>query len=78
MPELLKELQEKFGKSEGLRIFNTILPGIMGDFNKMLEKAGTNMLVTEEYRLEDGSGVIKVKGKKNANGEITVEAHFSS
>ena len=76
MQELLLELQQRFGNAEGLRIFNTILPGIMGDFNSMLKISGIGVTVSEEYRLEDGSGVIRVQGKRQADGDAIIEAHL--
>lgn len=76
MQDLLGELQERFGEKEGFRIFNTILPGIMADFNNMLKAVGLGTEVSEEYRLEDGSGIIKVTGKRLSKGDIEAEAHL--
>ena len=76
MDGLLQELQDRFGHREGLRIFNVIMPGIMGDFNRMLKKAAAGSPVFEEYRLEDGSGVIRMKGTRGADGKVSVEGHL--
>lgn len=77
MDKLLIELQEKYGVAEGLRLFNTVLPGIMSDFNRMLKNAGVGRVISEEYRLDDGSGAIVVKGFRQADGEIKTEANIA-
>lgn len=74
MDNLLDQLQDKFGATEGLRMFNKVMPGIMGDFTKMLKATGVDKVISEEYRLDDGSGVIIVKGCRHADGTIKTEA----
>ena len=74
LEELLADLQEAYGKTEGLRLFNTVIPGIMGDFNKMLRKSRAGEWIAEEYRLDDGRGVIIVEWSRTANGEAKLKA----
>ena len=73
MDNLLNHLQDKFGAVEGLRVFNKAMPGIMGDFTKMLKASGVDKVISEEYSLDDGSGVIIVKGSRHADGTFEVE-----
>lgn len=51
------------------------MPGIISDFNRMLDKASHGHEVSEQYGTEDRRAVILVKGKKSANdqAEITMD-----
>ena len=76
--ELLGDLCSVKGTSEGVRLYQTIMPGIIGDFANMLDKAGTGETVSEEYRLEDMSGKIGMEGERLPNGEIKLRARYVS
>ena len=76
MDELLCELQERKGTSEGARIYRTILPGILSDFNSMLKNAEIGKTVSEEYRIDDGSGTVWVSGERHADGKTNIRAHL--
>ena len=53
MDEFLKECKETYGEVKGFRIYTTILPGILGDFKKMLSLAKVDAKVSEEYKIDD-------------------------
>ena len=72
---LEKELQKVYGQQEGSRVFRTVLPGILGDFLKMLAGVPTGTRVQEEYRLEDGKGVIVLTARRTG-GSPEIEAVF--
>ena len=58
---------------DGIKVMNTILPGIIMDFQKVLVDRDGSDEVTEEYRLEDGKGVIQVKGRRTPDGDMTID-----
>ena len=72
---LEKDLQRAYGLQEGSRVFRTVLPGILGDFLKMLAAAPAGTRVQEEYRLEDGRGTIALSARKTG-GSPEIEAVF--
>ena len=49
------------------------MPGILADFSKMLNNAGPDAHVTEEYNLEDRKGTIVLECEKvnGVPGEIS-------
>ena len=72
---LEEELKKCYGQEEGMRVYRTIIPGILGDFAKVIRQAPPGSIAREEYRLEDGRGIIYMTAKKDrANPEI--EAAF--
>ncbi|MBR6222074.1 MAG: hypothetical protein IKQ71_01405 [Lachnospiraceae bacterium] len=50
----------------------TVSPGIFADFMKMLKSAPPEKIVTEEYRMEDGTGSVFMKGKKKHDGSVEI------
>ena len=46
--ELIQKLDKMYGKENGARICMTILPGILGDFQKMLAASAPGSPVREE------------------------------
>ena len=66
--KLIKELEEIYGKDKGMTVFRTIMPGIIADFDKMLNAAAVGELVTEDYRLEDRKATLRLTGKRTAGG----------
>ena len=76
MDTLLSELKERYGQAEGLRLFHTVMPRIMGDFNKMLKKSAVGKTISEEYHIDDGTSVIVLKGCRLPDGSVKTEAHM--
>ena len=62
IPELTAGLDKLYGPGQGMRVYMTIMPGILADFRKMLLRAAPGAEVTEDYLLEDGKGTIRMAG----------------
>ena len=77
MDEIIRGLELVYGSGKGLKTYNVIMPGILSDFNNMLKKAPIGEEISEEYRLEDGKGVIRVKGHRKGNGDISTSISFT-
>ncbi|MCR5649695.1 MAG: hypothetical protein K6F86_00765 [Lachnospiraceae bacterium] len=77
MEEIIKQLDALYGPGKGLHVYNTIMPGIIADFNKMLASAPAGKEISEEYRLDDGKGSVIIKGKRSSNGETSMTSTFS-
>ena len=71
----INKLDSIYGTGRGLDIYTKIMPGIISDFNRMLDKASPGQEVCEQYGTEDKRAVLSVKGKKSASGqaEITMD-----
>ena len=72
---VINKLDNIYGTGRGLDIYTKIMPGIIADFNRMLDKASPGQEVCEQYGTEDKRAVVSVKGKKSASGqaEITMD-----
>ena len=75
---LKEQLIKHYGSKEGMRIYLAIVPGILSDFKKMLNKAAPGEQVKETYRFEDENAGVEVTGSKNAAGKMQMEAHLVS
>lgn len=42
-----------YGEKRGAAVCNAVIPGVLGDFRKMLAKAAEGAAVTETYRIDD-------------------------
>ena len=71
---MIQKLNSLYGEGEGMKVFTTIMPGILSDFQKMLSSSSVGEIVTEEYRLEDGKGTIVMTGNRDASGNISMDA----
>lgn len=71
---LIKEFQKIYGAEAGMRICTTVMPGIIADFSKMLARERTGREISEEYILEDGKAVLKLKGRTSENGIPDISA----
>ena len=69
MDDIIKQLDQIYGPGRGFSVCNTIMPGILADFNKMLKNAPVDREISEEYCLEDMKASILVKGKRKSNGD---------
>ena len=70
MKSLQEELGRVYGTQEGMRISWTVMPGILADFRKMLDKAPAGRTVREEYRMEDGRISLRLEGRALATGSM--------
>ncbi len=57
-----------YGEKKGLAVCNAVIPGVMGDFRKMLERAAPGETVRETYRLDDKKGDIALTGRREEAG----------
>ena len=53
-----------YGEEKGLAVCNAVIPGVMGDFRKVLQKAGEGVNACETYRLDDKKGDIRLEGRR--------------
>ena len=72
---LREAMQTRYGASEGLRVFQTVVPGILSDFMKMMAKAPAGVSVQEEYILEDHKGRIVLRAESRT-GKPVIRAEF--
>ena len=73
--ELIRQFQARYGPGNGMKVYFTVMPGILADFSRMLdERPGETM--TEEYRLEDGKGSLILTGFKRADRTTQVDITF--
>ena len=70
--EVIKKLDGWYGPGQGFSVYTTIMPGILRDFNQMLQE-NPGQTVQEEYRLEDGKGSLFLSGRLLKNGEQEIE-----
>ncbi|MBQ6621446.1 MAG: hypothetical protein IJH75_01250 [Mogibacterium sp.] len=54
----------EYGPQEGTRISRVVMPGILADFRKRLEKAFPGVTVEEDYHLEHTKTVVLLRGRK--------------
>ncbi len=73
MKELLENIEKNVGKEKIAHYQTVILPQILMDFNKLLENAPKNRLISEEYRMEDGSLTILLSGIKDNKDRCLVK-----
>ena len=76
MDDIIKQLDQIYCPGRGFSVCNTIMPGILADYNRMLDHAPVGKEISEEYRLGDGKGAIHVKGIRQHNGKISTDIRF--
>ncbi len=75
---VIEALEEIYGHGKGMAVYMTIMPGILSDFNQMLDKASLGQEVREQYETEDKRAILSVKGKKSANGQTGISVDVIS
>ena len=73
MEDLIRQLDNLYGPGKGFKVYTTIMPGILADFKKMLDRTPVGEEISEEYHLEDGKGVIHLHGHRSPDGEVSIE-----
>lgn len=53
-----------YGEKRGVTVCNAVIPGVMGDFRKMLGKAAEGETVRESYRTDDRKTDICLEGRR--------------
>ena len=74
--DIIKQLDQIYGPGRGFSVCNTIMPGILSDFNRMLDQTPVGKEISEEYRLEDGKGAFHVKGFRQHDGKKSTDIRF--
>ena len=72
-----REFINTYGEKEGTRVLMNVLPGILGDFRKMVLHAAEGEAVTEEYRVEDRKMTVKLCGVRRGAAAMITEAVFN-
>ena len=66
--------EEVYGPGIGRQKCFTVLPGVLADFHKMTAAAAPGRRVREEYRLDDGRGVLILTGPGRGKPEdVSIE-----
>lgn len=69
---VINKLDSIYGTGRGLDIYTRIMPGIISDFNRMLDKASHGNEVSEQYGIDDKRAMILVKGRKSVSGQAEI------
>lgn len=70
---VLSEFRKRYGSAEAMRVYLTVIPPVIADFKGMLEQSVPGTELTEEYRLEDGKGTIRLTGSRRTDGTKHVD-----
>ena len=65
-----KAFARLYGEKKGPKVCAAVLPGVMGDFRRMLAEAAPDTPVRETYRLDDGSGELVLEGRGTPEGPV--------
>lgn len=57
-----------YGEEKGRAVCDAVIPGVLGDFRGMLDRAEPGAVVRETYRLDDRKGEICLEGRRTADG----------
>ena len=57
-----------YGETKSRAVCDAVIPGVLGDFRGMLDRAEPGALVKETYRLDDKKGDICLEGCRTAEG----------
>ena len=74
IPQLKEAFNRIYGPDRGEKICYTVLPGVLSDFNRMLNKEKPGVMISEEYRLEDGKSLLILEGQKDVSGKVQIDA----
>ena len=59
-----------YGEARGRAVCDAVIPGVLGDFRAMLDRAEPGAAVRETYRLDDKKGDICLEGLRTADGRL--------
>ena len=59
-----------YGDKRGRAVCDAVIPGVLGDFRSMLDRAEPGAAVREDYRLDDRKGDICLEGRRTAEGRF--------
>ncbi|MCR5283323.1 MAG: hypothetical protein K6E18_08125 [Lachnospiraceae bacterium] len=72
MKQLLTDIGRIAGAEKTSHYQVTVLPQILADFYKMLQGLQAGKEASEQYRMEDGSMEIRLRGIKQADGMVKI------
>lgn len=72
MKQLMKDVESVAGPDKLSHFQVTVLPQILADFYKTLQAQSPGRTASEQYRMDDGSMEIELKGVKQADGNVKV------
>lgn len=56
-----------YGKKKSEAVCAAVLPGVLGDFRRVLQSAPEGKSVSETYRLDDKKGDIVIEGRREGD-----------
>ena len=56
-----------YGEKKGEAVCGAVLPGVLGDFRKVLQSAPEGKTVSETYRLDDKRGDVVIEGRREGD-----------
>ena len=59
-----------YGEAKGRAVCDAVIPGVLGDFRGMLDRAEPGAAVREAYRLDDNRGDLRLEGRRTADGRL--------
>ena len=65
-----RAFQEVYGDKKGLAVCAAVIPGVMGDFRRMLEKAPEGAALSEDYRTDDLKTDVHIEGRREGDGLV--------
>ena len=65
-----REFIRVYGEKRGPAVCAAVVPGVMGDFRRMLERAAEGEAIREEYRTDDGKTTVRLAGCRRGNALI--------
>ena len=71
---IISQFDQIYGPGKGMKMYLTVIPGILADIQKMTTGAVPGQTVSEEYILEDGRAVLKMSALVKADGMLNLTA----
>lgn len=59
-----------YGEAKGRAVCDAVIPGVLGDFRGMLDRAAPGAAVRETYRLDDKKGDVRLEGRRTTEGRL--------
>ncbi|MGN8635320.1 hypothetical protein ACTNEM_02025 [Eubacterium pyruvativorans] len=72
MEQLADEFGRMYGKAQGRKIQNTVMPGIMADFRRELDRSLPGTLCQQRYTMEEGGAALTMEGYRETAGGVPV------
>lgn len=77
--KIINQLDKIYGSGRGMKVYMTVMPGILADFDKMLKGTPVGVTISELYNLDDKRCTLSLTGKRTPSGqEISIEVKEQS